>query len=366
MDLKTDTAPIEVLEDLLAARFSCRAFRPDPVPRPTIERILAAAQKTASWCNSQPWRLEIASGQRDQEIPRRDVCALPPAASRTAATFRSRANIAASISNGAAKAASSSTTRSASPEATRPATPSRRWKISISSARRMSPSCIPTRRSGSMARSIAAAMSRASCWRRRRSGVATDTAGGAGVPFRPGAPAFRPWRRPQGGVRHFVRLSRPRAQGQQLPHHARRHRRYRHLRRRIRFRRKGRRRVAKVIAIAAAPAFGFVLVLEGFQQRDRQNALQHLQLQRPGVDDAELQLRNDPVERRLGHNFESAAAVRRPQYDSRFCTKISSRFTGKLRIDNPESIGKTDRMTPLDNSSSTAAVSRAGDDGCSG
>ena len=43
MDLKTDTAPIEVLEDLLSKRFSCRAFRPDPVPRSTIDRILAAA-----------------------------------------------------------------------------------------------------------------------------------------------------------------------------------------------------------------------------------------------------------------------------------------------------------------------------------
>jgi nitroreductase len=62
MDLKPDTAPIEILEDLLAERFSCRAFKPEPVPRATIERILAAAQKTASWCNSQPWRLEIASG----------------------------------------------------------------------------------------------------------------------------------------------------------------------------------------------------------------------------------------------------------------------------------------------------------------
>ena len=62
MDHKTDNAPIEVLEHLLSERFSCRAFRPEPVPRPTILRILAAAQKTASWCNSQPWRLEIASG----------------------------------------------------------------------------------------------------------------------------------------------------------------------------------------------------------------------------------------------------------------------------------------------------------------
>jgi nitroreductase len=63
MDSNTDTAPIDILEDLLAARFSCRAFLPKPVPLTAIERILTAAQKTASWCNSQPWRLEITSGE---------------------------------------------------------------------------------------------------------------------------------------------------------------------------------------------------------------------------------------------------------------------------------------------------------------
>ena len=68
MDAKTDTAPIEVLEDLLASRFSCRAFKPDPVPRATIERILAAAQKTASWCNSQPWQVVIASGEAKERF----------------------------------------------------------------------------------------------------------------------------------------------------------------------------------------------------------------------------------------------------------------------------------------------------------
>jgi len=57
-----ETDPITILEDLMAARFSCRAFLGDPVPRATIERILTAAQKTASWCNSQPWRVEITSG----------------------------------------------------------------------------------------------------------------------------------------------------------------------------------------------------------------------------------------------------------------------------------------------------------------
>ena len=57
-----DSSDIGVVEKLLAARYSCRAFKPDPVPRATIERVLAAAQKTASWCNSQPWQVTIFSG----------------------------------------------------------------------------------------------------------------------------------------------------------------------------------------------------------------------------------------------------------------------------------------------------------------
>src|ERR1700681_2446416 len=61
---------IGVLEELLSERYSCRAFRPDPVPRVTIERILTAAQKTASWCNSQPWRLAFASRAESRKISR--------------------------------------------------------------------------------------------------------------------------------------------------------------------------------------------------------------------------------------------------------------------------------------------------------
>ena len=50
------------LEQWLRARYSCRAFRPEPVPRRVIERILELAQRSASWCNCQPWQLAIASG----------------------------------------------------------------------------------------------------------------------------------------------------------------------------------------------------------------------------------------------------------------------------------------------------------------
>ncbi|HYW93470.1 MAG TPA: nitroreductase [Gammaproteobacteria bacterium] len=51
------------LAGLLEARYSCRGFRPEPVPRDTIERVLAVAQRTASWCNAQPWQVTIASGE---------------------------------------------------------------------------------------------------------------------------------------------------------------------------------------------------------------------------------------------------------------------------------------------------------------
>lgn len=62
MDAQVDNDDIAVVEKLLAARFSCRAFRPDPVPRATIERVLTAAQRTASWSNSQAWQVHVLSG----------------------------------------------------------------------------------------------------------------------------------------------------------------------------------------------------------------------------------------------------------------------------------------------------------------
>jgi nitroreductase len=51
-----------VLERLLAERHSCRAFLPFQVEKGTIEWIFATAQRTASWCNSQPWQVTIVSG----------------------------------------------------------------------------------------------------------------------------------------------------------------------------------------------------------------------------------------------------------------------------------------------------------------
>lgn len=65
------TDAISTLETLLAGRYSCRAYKTEQVPREIIERILAAAQKTASWCNSQPWQVTITSGEATKKF--RDV-----------------------------------------------------------------------------------------------------------------------------------------------------------------------------------------------------------------------------------------------------------------------------------------------------
>ncbi|MDY6942733.1 MAG: nitroreductase [Pseudomonadota bacterium] len=42
-------------EQLIQQRYSVRAFLSDPVPEPVIRDILRAAQRTPSWCNTQPW-----------------------------------------------------------------------------------------------------------------------------------------------------------------------------------------------------------------------------------------------------------------------------------------------------------------------
>jgi nitroreductase len=54
--------PGAVLDQLLRERHSCRAFLDRQVPREVLDSILATAQRTSSWCNSQAWKVTIASG----------------------------------------------------------------------------------------------------------------------------------------------------------------------------------------------------------------------------------------------------------------------------------------------------------------
>src|SRR5580698_9991602 len=68
MDTAINQNRIDVLEDLLTERHSVRAFLPREVPRETIEHVLKVAQRTASWCNSQPWQVVIASGEAKESF----------------------------------------------------------------------------------------------------------------------------------------------------------------------------------------------------------------------------------------------------------------------------------------------------------
>jgi len=56
------TAAAGAFDRLLQERYSCRAFVPRQVDTPAIERILEIAQRTPSWCNSQPWQAVITRG----------------------------------------------------------------------------------------------------------------------------------------------------------------------------------------------------------------------------------------------------------------------------------------------------------------
>ncbi|WP_433725446.1 nitroreductase [Nocardia sp. CA-129566] len=58
--LQTDefTALSRILDD----RWTCRQFTTDQIPRDTIEAMLRLAQRTPSWCNTQPWQVVVTEG----------------------------------------------------------------------------------------------------------------------------------------------------------------------------------------------------------------------------------------------------------------------------------------------------------------
>jgi nitroreductase len=53
---------VDALDALLGRRYSCRAYRPDPVAPDTLRAAFTLAQRTPSWCNTQPWQVIVASG----------------------------------------------------------------------------------------------------------------------------------------------------------------------------------------------------------------------------------------------------------------------------------------------------------------
>lgn len=59
-----ETNAYGVLEAIVRARRSCRAFQPDAVPRKDIERVLELARRSPSDCNIQPWHIYLVEGKR--------------------------------------------------------------------------------------------------------------------------------------------------------------------------------------------------------------------------------------------------------------------------------------------------------------
>jgi nitroreductase len=56
------TTEAEILAKIANERWSCRGFRSDPVPHETIDQILDIARTAPSWCNTQPWHVDITEG----------------------------------------------------------------------------------------------------------------------------------------------------------------------------------------------------------------------------------------------------------------------------------------------------------------
>jgi nitroreductase len=54
--------PHEVVDHAIATRRSIRAFLPTPVPRATVEEILAVAARAPSGTNTQPWQVTVLTG----------------------------------------------------------------------------------------------------------------------------------------------------------------------------------------------------------------------------------------------------------------------------------------------------------------
>ena len=66
----------------ITSRRSLRAFLPTPVPRATIEAILAVASRAPSGTNTQPWKVYVLSGESKDALSRKIAAAYDDPAER--------------------------------------------------------------------------------------------------------------------------------------------------------------------------------------------------------------------------------------------------------------------------------------------
>jgi nitroreductase len=70
----SDTARAAAIDRAITSRRSIRAYLPTPVPRQTIEEILAVAARAPSGTNTQPWKVHVLTGAARQRLSDR-ICA---------------------------------------------------------------------------------------------------------------------------------------------------------------------------------------------------------------------------------------------------------------------------------------------------
>ena len=71
----TDAATARAVDEAITSRHSIRAFLPTPVPRETIETILAVASRAPSGTNTQPWHVAVLTGAALQSLSMKLVAA---------------------------------------------------------------------------------------------------------------------------------------------------------------------------------------------------------------------------------------------------------------------------------------------------
>jgi len=72
--MTTNTAQ-QAVDAAITSRQSIRAFLPTPVPRETIEEILAVASRAPSGTNTQPWNVYVLTGESKSELSRKILAA---------------------------------------------------------------------------------------------------------------------------------------------------------------------------------------------------------------------------------------------------------------------------------------------------
>jgi len=73
--MKVTPETTAAVDAAITSRRSVRAFLPTPVPRQTIEDILAVASRAPSGVNTQPWKVTVLTGHAKEELSRKILAA---------------------------------------------------------------------------------------------------------------------------------------------------------------------------------------------------------------------------------------------------------------------------------------------------